>query len=49
MPLSPPHTAVLVVDMMNDFCAEGGAGNRFGWAAKRGSVGEAKRAAMRDC
>ena len=25
MILSPPHTAVLVVDMMNDFCAEGGA------------------------
>ena len=25
MMLSPPHTAVLVVDMMNDFCAEGGA------------------------
>ena len=25
MTLSPPHTAVLVVDMMNDFCAEGGA------------------------
>lgn len=25
MALSPPHTAVLVVDMMNDFCAEGGA------------------------
>ncbi len=25
MTLSPPHTAVLVVDMMNDFCAVGGA------------------------
>ena len=26
-----------------------GAGRRFGWAAKRGSVEEAKKAAMRDC